>query len=987
LEEVERKVKKYIKLGIFEKKGGKMKKLRNLLVLVVVALVGLFAVGCGGKDTSAQDREALESVLGLLNVRFEEDGDTLRSVTGNLVLDTTFDDATIEWASSNPNVIAVDGTVTRGDESVDVTLTATIKVGKQSDIKTFRVHVLGLVYEVYTVTFDAGTGRPTPEVQNVREGKTAVLPDVEPERDRYAFEGWYLDGNKFNFNTPIEENTSLVAKWELVEPIVSFNLGYTGANPIAPQRLHINTTANEPTAPTRDRYQFAGWTLDEQPYDFNEPVTEDLVLTATWTQLQAQVSFDLGYGNNHPADQIKDIGEKAEEPIVEERDRFEFVGWYLGDDEYDFEEALVGDVHLVAKWNQLVAIVTFDLGFGEEHPAPVTLDVGGTVDEPTEVERPGYNFIGWLDGSTLYNFENPVYRDLNLVAGWTVAGEEISATIIGPDAITHYVGAREFNPVGEYVAIDNLTGAEYELIVISGFYHPNYPNTYTYTIGVLLDQAITKEVKLTVKPAVAIPNELSRNQIQITLWHANGTTIENKLIQYAQEFEELMLSQGYNIKVNITKNGSGYDELRTNVINAIKGAELPNLVQNYPDHVVEYHDNGVIESLTPYIYHPVHGLDPNNPNERLEDIVRSYREENRDNNLIGDYLSLPFNKSTEVAVYNKTFFDAVLGGRSFPETWQGLFALVDDILAIKNDQIDAIAANWAASGEALSAQDIQKAKDQFVPFTYDSQANSFITLTRQFGGQYTSRNPETGKGKVEFINPNTIRMLKFFAEDRGRTFTVPQFWGVDYANNVSFHGTTIFSVGSTAGLRYNNAVNKGFKLYEVGVAPVPYDSQNPSSRAVIQQGTNISLTNRGTADQKLASWLFLKYLTSTNVQADFGIATGYTPVRLSAIQTAEYQEFLQTADTVLGDSASAMSLTATQYKDLAERKLVAMGARVAAQQTAFSFYDEAFIGSSKAREEVGNAFERVMLSTGTNIDEIINNALQAAKEATERVIT
>jgi hypothetical protein len=28
-----------------------------------------------------------------------------------------------------------------------------------------------------------------------------------------------------------------------------------------------------------------------------------------------------------------------------------------------------------------------------------------------------------------------------------------------------------------------------------------------------------------------------------------------------------------------------------------------------------------------------------------------------------------------------------------------------------------------------------------------------------------------------------------------------------------------------------------------------------------------------------------------------------------------------------------------------------------------------------------------MLSTGTNIDEIINNALQAAKEATERVIT
>ena len=71
----------------------------------------------------------------------------------------------------------------------------------------------------------------------------------------------------------------------------------------------------------------------------------------------------------------------------------------------------------------------------------------------------------------------------------------------------------------------------------------------------------------------------------------------------------MMLSQGFNVKVNIVKNGANYDELRTNVINAIKGAELPNLVQNYPDHVVEYDNNGVIESLTPYIYHPVHGLD------------------------------------------------------------------------------------------------------------------------------------------------------------------------------------------------------------------------------------------------------------------------------------------------------------------------------------------------------------------------------------------
>lgn len=963
-----------------------MKNLRKLLFLVVLVFASVFLLACG-KNTDNADKEELANAVELLNIRFKEEGDSRHSVTGDLTLDKTFGNATITWASDNENVVSTNGRVTRGENSVAVKLTATIKVNKQVDTKVFEITVLGLEYESYLVSFNASGGSPTPDAQNIREGGLAETPEA-PERDRYEFVGWYLEDEKFSFTTPITKITSLVAKWDLVEPQIAFNLAYSGATPIQTQRVNKGETATEPLEPDRDRYEFAGWLLDGVPYEFTEAVTEDIVLTASWVQLKALITFDLGYGESHPADQIVVVGELALKPTVEERDRFEFVGWYLDDEPFDFEEGVTKDAHLVAKWDQLVAIVTFDANGGSPTPESVTMDTGEVLAEPAEPSKPGYDFIGWFAGTNKYNFADTVEKDLNLVANWVEADIEISATIIGPNAITHYIGTRTFDPVGEYIAIDNITGDEYELIVTSGVYNPDFAYTYEYTIALLLDPSISKEVKLTVKPAKIIPNELTRNLVTITFWHSNGSVIENKLIQYAEEFEDMMRNDGYNVKVNVVKNGSTYDELRSNVINAIKGAELPNLVQNYPDHVVEYDDNGVIESLTPYIYHPIHGLDPNSPSERLEDIVRAYREENRSNNLIGDYLSFPFNKSTEVVAYNKTFFDAVLGGRAMPETWQGLFALVDDILEIKDEQIDQIAAKWQASGDPMKPQDIQKAKDEFVPFTYDSVANAFITLTRQFGGKYTSRDPETGKGQVEFINPNTIRMLNFFAEDRGRTFTVPQYWGVDYANAVSFQGTTIFSSGSTGGLRYNNAVNKGFKLFDVGVMPVPYDQQNPSSRTVIQQGTNISLTNKGTADQRLASWLFLKYLTSTDVQADFGIATGYTPVRLSSIETAAYQEFLSAADIVLDESASAMGLTNTQFKDLAEKKLVAMGAKAAAQQTQYMFYDEAFIGSSKAREEVGNAFERVMLATAnSDMEVIINNALQAAKEETERVIS
>ncbi len=64
-------------------------------------------------------------------------------------------DAVITWASSNPEVIAVDGTVVLPAENMTVTLTATVKVGTASVEKTFNVRVkveAGLeIIEIYAL--------------------------------------------------------------------------------------------------------------------------------------------------------------------------------------------------------------------------------------------------------------------------------------------------------------------------------------------------------------------------------------------------------------------------------------------------------------------------------------------------------------------------------------------------------------------------------------------------------------------------------------------------------------------------------------------------------------------------------------------------------------------------------------------------------------------------------------------------------------------
>ncbi|GFN37046.1 immunoglobulin-like domain-containing protein [Tepidimicrobium xylanilyticum] len=69
----------------------------------------------------------------------------LSAVTTDLTLPSTQDEATVTWASSNPDVIANDGKVTRpafGSGDATVTLTATIKVGAAEGTKVFTVTVL-----------------------------------------------------------------------------------------------------------------------------------------------------------------------------------------------------------------------------------------------------------------------------------------------------------------------------------------------------------------------------------------------------------------------------------------------------------------------------------------------------------------------------------------------------------------------------------------------------------------------------------------------------------------------------------------------------------------------------------------------------------------------------------------------------------------------------------------------------------------------------
>ena len=81
----------------------------------------------------------------------------------------------------------------------------------EDDLKLYA----GWKIKSFTVTFDAGEGSKV-DSQKIEYGSCAKEPAV-PARKGYTFEGWTLDGNAYDFKTPVTDELKLVASWKKEE--------------------------------------------------------------------------------------------------------------------------------------------------------------------------------------------------------------------------------------------------------------------------------------------------------------------------------------------------------------------------------------------------------------------------------------------------------------------------------------------------------------------------------------------------------------------------------------------------------------------------------------------------------------------------------------------------------------------------------------------------------------------------------------------------
>ena len=315
------------------------------------------------------------------------------------------------------------------EKIVPVTL---IWVGGSWQIKTQgRV----LVTEVYTVTFDSYGGTPVPPAQEVEYGLTATKP-ADPTLKGYTFAFWYLgedeqNATAYDFNTPVTENITLTAKWNINKYTVTFD-SYGGTPVPLAQEVEYGHTATKPVEPTLKGYTFDGWYLDgeEEPFDFGTTITSDITLTAKWEINKYTVTFD-SYGGSKVDPQVVEYGLYAQEPEEPTLKGFTFAYWYLDDENeaYDFDTTpITEDITLTAKWEINKFKVTFDTDGGEPIPDDQFVEWGLFVEEPTtEPTKTGYTFDGWYLGDEKYDFSAAVEQNITLTAKWHVTPHNIYA--------------------------------------------------------------------------------------------------------------------------------------------------------------------------------------------------------------------------------------------------------------------------------------------------------------------------------------------------------------------------------------------------------------------------------------------------------------------------------------------------------------------------------------------------------------------------------
>ena len=482
---------------------------------------------------------------------------------------------------------------------------------------------------------------------------------------------------------------------------------------------------------------------------------------------------------------------------------------------------------------------------------------------------------------------------------------------------------------------------------------------------------------------------------EIILWTGFGASVSSALDTVLEEFTDAT-----GIKATHESQG-GYDNLQKAINGSASSMTYPNVCVGYPDHFAGYIDSDIQMRLDVFIEQdkklweeredkklddaksgsfyelPAFDLDDFYPNYMVENQSLEFDEEGNPYTL-----GIPFNKSSEVMVYNKTFFESSLvqaAGITLPKTWleaaatgQEIIELIDGkhawtkVLGDDGNLYASLEELPEGVGLVIDLTGVTKA--DFKPMSYDSQANLFITGVRQWGGTYTAVDPETREGFIKFQEGNATADMLSELKDLydSNILGIPQTWGeASYCSTPFKARKSLMNIGSTAGV--TNAIPVK-DVFSVGAAPIPFHDAN--QQFVISQGTNLGILKVGTKEETASAWKLVKWLSQIE-NGTFAALTGYFPTCKQAMNSEDYQGWIKSPRSSNDKiNVEAAKVNAEVYDDAAQKWT--------------KFVDPGFNGSSTIRTDIGAVTAEVFIDhedINSCIQKHVNNLLDYVQEA------
>ena len=416
-------------------------------------------------------------------------------------------------------------------------------------------------------------------------------------------------------------------------------------------------------------------------------------------------------------------------------------------------------------------------------------------------------------------------------------------------------------------------------------------------------------------------------EYELTFWAKNDTNqtqadIYKKAIK---DFEAIYP----NIHITV-KPYTDYSRIYNDVITNISTNTTPNICISYPDHIATYNSGReLVVDLDTLLTDSRYGLGGSEvafDAPAKDEIIPEFLSECY---LNGSCYALPFMRSTEACYINKTYVEAL--GYTLPETLTWDFVWEVSEAATKKNEDGTFALNGT---------------NTLIPFIYKSTDNMMIQMLKQRNADYSD-----SEGHIGIFNDVTEEIL-YTVADHAKSGAFSTFKISSYPANYLNAGECVFAVDSTAGATWmgtdapNSDIHENSLVdFEIEVMTIPqYDTEDPK---MISQGPSVCIFNKEDPQEVLASWLFVQYLVSNDVQLAYSQTEGYVPVTSTAQSSDAYLDYLSR-----GGEDNEL------YYDVKIR-----ATRLLLENTENTFITPVFNGSASLRNAAGQMIEEVTKAT------------------------